>query len=223
MSTAPWATVSGGARHQARPAARCPRPALSRWSAGSCRRGRRPRAPGAPPRPRASGWRACTIGRTRPEAISGQTCSRTAATIVAFSAAGRARSVVAMTAPRLAQQRPRCRARPRAALHADDDEPAARGQGSDVAGQVLRPHDVEDDVGAVPVGRRHDALDEVLLAVVRSSTSAPSSRHASSFAADPAVTMTRAPTCRASWIAMVPMPDDPPCTSSVSPGWRFAT
>ncbi len=41
-------------------------------------------------------------------------------------------------------------------------------------------------------------------------------------AADPAVTMTRAPTWRASWIAIVPMPDDPPCTSSVSPGCRLA-
>src|SRR5260370_15659602 len=47
--------------------------------------------------------------------------------------------------------------------------------------------------------------------------SAPSLRHASSFSADPAVTATVAPKCLPSWIAIVPIPLDPPCTRNVSP------
>lgn len=35
------------------------------------------------------------------------------------------------------------------------------------------------------------------------------------------VTATFAPTALASWIAIVPIPLDPPCTSSVSPGRRW--
>ena len=40
---------------------------------------------------------------------------------------------------------------------------------------------------------------------------------ASHFAALPAVAMTVAPKALASWIAVVPIPDVPPCTSRVSP------
>src|SRR5690242_235917 len=47
--------------------------------------------------------------------------------------------------------------------------------------------------------------------------SAPSLRQASHFSGVPAVTMTRAPNALPSWIAVVPIPDEPPCTSSVSP------
>ena len=52
--------------------------------------------------------------------------------------------------------------------------------------------------------------------------SAPSARQASSLSAVPAVTATRAPSSRASWIAIVPMPLEPPWTSSTSPGRRPA-
>ncbi len=48
-------------------------------------------------------------------------------------------------------------------------------------------------------------------------TSAPSSRQRASFCADPAVQATRAPKALPSWIAIVPIPLLPPCTSSVSP------
>ena len=48
-------------------------------------------------------------------------------------------------------------------------------------------------------------------------TSAPSLRQASHFSAEPAVVMTRAPNSLASMMAVVPMPEVPPCTSSVSP------
>ena len=52
--------------------------------------------------------------------------------------------------------------------------------------------------------------------------SAPSSAQRASFSVLPAVTATVAPTALASWIAIVPMPLEPPCTSSVSPGRRWA-
>jgi hypothetical protein len=48
-------------------------------------------------------------------------------------------------------------------------------------------------------------------------TSAPSSRQTSSFAAVPAVVKTRAPARAASWMAIVPIPLEPPCTRKVSP------
>ena len=54
----------------------------------------------------------------------------------------------------------------RAALHADGDQPAVGGEDVDIAGQVLRAHVVEDDVGTVAVGLVAQPLDEVLLAVV---------------------------------------------------------
>jgi hypothetical protein len=40
--------------------------------------------------------------------------------------------------------------------------------------------------------------------------SAPSLSQAAHFSADPAVAKTRAPWATASWIAVVPIPDDPP-------------
>src|ERR1700739_3791541 len=52
--------------------------------------------------------------------------------------------------------------------------------------------------------------------------SAPSWRQNSSFSADPAVTATRAPSARATWIAWVPMPLAPPCISSSWPLLRWA-
>ncbi len=50
--------------------------------------------------------------------------------------------------------------------------------------------------------------------------SAPSLRQASHLSSEPAVTITRAPNCLPSWIAVVPMPDEPPCTSNVSPAFK---
>jgi hypothetical protein len=47
--------------------------------------------------------------------------------------------------------------------------------------------------------------------------SAPSPSQAAHFRADPAVVNTRAPKCEANWIAVVPIPDDPPWTRKVSP------
>jgi hypothetical protein len=52
--------------------------------------------------------------------------------------------------------------------------------------------------------------------------SAPSARQAAHFSSLPAVTMTCEPSALANWMAVTPMPLDPPCTSSVSPGCRRA-
>jgi len=49
---------------------------------------------------------------------------------------------------------------------------------------------------------------------------APSVSQAAHFSADPAVAYTGEPSACASWIAAVPMPLDPPCTSSDSPAFR---
>ena len=54
-------------------------------------------------------------------------------------------------------------------------------------------------------------------------TSAPRARQKSSFSGDPAVQMTRAPNALPSWIAVVPMPLAPPCTSRVSPARSWPT
>ena len=48
--------------------------------------------------------------------------------------------------------------------------------------------------------------------------SAPSFRQAAALCCEPTVTMTFDPKALASWIAMVPIPDDPPWIRSVSPG-----
>ncbi len=53
--------------------------------------------------------------------------------------------------------------------------------------------------------------------------SAPSSLQRASFSGPPAVTATVAPAALASWIAIVPIPLEPPCTSTVSPGRTWAT
>jgi hypothetical protein len=47
--------------------------------------------------------------------------------------------------------------------------------------------------------------------------SAPSRAQAAHFSAEPAVAKTARPIARASWIAVVPMPDDPPWTRNRSP------
>ena len=44
-------------------------------------------------------------------------------------------------------------------------------------------------------------------------------RQASAFSSEPTVTITRAPWHFASMIAVVPMPDEPPCSSMVSPAF----
>src|SRR5258708_11752833 len=51
--------------------------------------------------------------------------------------------------------------------------------------------------------------------------SAPRRRQASHFSAEPAVAITWAPNALPSWMAAVPMPEEPPWTSNVSPAFRL--
>ena len=51
-------------------------------------------------------------------------------------------------------------------------------------------------------------------------SAAPSARQAWALASDPAVAKTRTPRAWASWIAVVPMPEEPPCTRKLSPALR---
>ena len=89
-------------------------------------------------------------GGPGPRATSGQTCSTTDAQIARLvrRPAGPA-AWWRCTAPRLRSSAPRSSSPLRAALHADDDEPALGGQRVDVAAEVRGAHVVEDDVGAV--------------------------------------------------------------------------
>ena len=130
---------------------------------------------------------------------------------------GGARSVVACTDARLAMSFAEVELGLRAALHADRHQPAADGQGVDVAGQVLRAHVVEDDVDAGAVGLLLDPLDEVLVAVVDASRRRRARGRRRAWPPCPAVVNTRAPARAASWMAIVPMPLEPPCTRKASP------
>ena len=142
---------------------------------------------GAPRRPRSSGKVRCTtgphraVGDQRPDVLDDGGADRR----LLLDRPGAQRGGDDRAA--LAQQRARGRARPCAALHADDDEPALGGERVDVAVEVLRAHVVEDDVGAVAVGGRADLLDEVLLAVVDERRRRRGSRQTSSFSGEPAV------------------------------------
>ena len=51
------------------------------------------------------------------------------------------------------------------ALHTDDHQPAVGSQRVEIAVQVRRAHDVEDDVGAVAVGRGSNPVDEIFVAM----------------------------------------------------------
>ena len=150
---------------------------------------------------------ACTIGRTRPSAIIGHTCATVSATISAFSSIGRGRSNVPVTEPS-AHQRVQVQLGLGAALHPDDDESAAWSEDREVRGEVLGADDVEHDVD----GYVGEHLGEVLLAVVDDDVGAELAAHVDLLgAAD-----RRGDACPeavAIWMAVVPMPLAPPCTS----------
>ena len=119
-----------------------------------------PRPRGAPRRPRSS------AGRGRRRARSARLDERpdlapTAAQIAAFSATGRARSVVARTEARLASSRPRSSSAlvPPCSPITTSRPPVASVE---VAGEVGRAHVVEDDVGPAAVGGARAPLDEVV-------------------------------------------------------------
>ena len=77
--------------------------------------------------------------------------------------------------------------------------------------------EIADDVGADLPGVIEHRADEVLLACGRSRARRRDRVQSFVFAALPAVASTRAPFATPSWIAAVPSPLAPACTSSVSP------
>ena len=86
------------------------------------------------------------------------------------------------------------------------------GEHVDVAGEVLGADVVEHDVGAAAAGLLAQLGDEVLVAVVDGDVSTEFAAACPACSAPPAVTAIRQPgrSARTSWIAMVPMPDEPP-------------
>ena len=161
-----------------------------RPAAAACPRASTPPSRDGPRRPPPAGARPRSAAPDR-FSISGQTCSRTAATIAAFSSAGRARRAVAIAAHRLASGA-RFKLAPSPRPAADDASRPLTASALTFRGQVLRADDVEDDVRALPSVASRSSLDEVLLAVVDEDRPRPSSRKAS-FSGPPAVTATRAP------------------------------
>ena len=102
-------------------------------------------------------------------------------------------------------------------LHADDDQPPVGCQRLDVALEVFGAHDVEDNVHPVFAGGPAHLVDEVLRVMVDEGSPHRALRSAARRCSLPAVTITRQPWRLASWIAAVPTPPAPPCTSTVSP------
>ena len=111
--------------------------------------------------------------------------------------------------------------RPRTAEEGDH-APAARPRpATHVAREIGAADHVEDDVDAALRRSGAHFLGEVLGPVV-DRRSAPKRRQAALLPSEPAVAKTRAPKRLASWIAVTPMPEVPPCTSTVSPAPRPA-
>src|SRR5665647_25789 len=141
--------------------------------------------------------------------------------MAAFSAAGRDRSVVPSTVARLAISAARSSSpvRPRCSPITASRPPVARAS-------TLRSR------WAPPTTSRTTSTPRPLVSsrtrARKSSerwsttTSAPSSAQRRARSGPPAVAITRAPRAAAIWIAVVPMPPEPPCTSRVSPARRRA-
>ena len=117
----------------------------------------------APPR---TGCRACTTGRTRPSATSGQTCCSVSAddARLLVRRAGPEQGPGDRSAP--GQEVAEVKLAPAPLLHADDDQASAPGQRSDVVAERAAAEQVEHHVGTAVVGRPPDLVDEVLLSMI---------------------------------------------------------
>ena len=103
-----------------------------------------------------------------------------------------------------------------AAGEADDQQPAAGGQGAQGIGEAIAAHRVHDDVHARAAGERGDRLAE---AAATTTSSAPAALATAAFSSLDTTAMDRAPYARTSCRAAVPIPPAAPCTRTVSP-WR---
>src|SRR4029450_6441073 len=118
----------------------------------------------------------------------------------------------------------RCR---RTALERNLHHAAVHGGGLVLAFDIVAADDVDDDIGTLAGSRLLGNGDEILRLVIHRIVSADLDAttqflcrawtQPASFPPEPAVGITRAPNAFASWIAAVPMPDEPPCTRIDSP------
>ena len=104
----------------------------------------------------------------------------------------------------------------------DDDQPAVRREGGDVACQIRGAHDVEDRRRRPAVGGRADPCDEILRPVVDGDVRTEVAAAASaSYASPPSPRPARrAPAPPGSPCVPIPLP--PPCISSDCPACRLA-
>ena len=148
-------------------------------------------------------------GRTVPASSSGQTCA---------CSARRNRALLRdrpRAQRRTGQRQPALHHRDQvergldAAEHRDLHEPSIHRQHVQVPRQVVAADHVEDDVDASAAGRFADGRDEVGLAVVDGALGAQAFAGGALLRRSGRGEHAR-PTARASWIAVVPMPLDPP-------------
>ena len=85
---------------------------------------------------------------------------------------------------------------------------------------VVAADHVEDEIGALAAGRLLGLVDEILGLVVDRAIARRACGRPRHFSSEPTVVMTRAPKAVASWIAVVPMPEEPPWISTVSPAFK---
>ena len=179
---------------------------------------------GAPAAASAIGSTRSMTGRELPGARSAaRRAAQAAATTAAFSAGGRARSVVEQTVARLGISRPRSSSRLRPALHADDttSRPSVASASMFRAryGPPMLSRMTSAPRPSVEVQHRRPRSPG------RCSRSPRRRRARGSAPASPAEPAVQPPARRAPCPAgsrCVPIPLAPPCTSSVSPGCRWA-
>lgn len=91
----------------------------------------------------------------------------------------------------------------------DLHDAAIFGRSLVIAINVVTADHIENHIGTSAFGHVLDDLDKILVPIIDGAIS-PSFRQASHFSLEPAVAMTVAPNALASWIAVVPIPDEPP-------------
>ena len=161
-------------------------------------------------------------GLTWPDSSQGQTVCFSAAAIARLERDRTRTQRRAGDRQAPAQHESRVDGRFRSALHRDDHDAAILGETLDVASDVVAGHHVENDVGARAAGQAQHLGDEVLRLVVDRVVGAEGAARRRLLGRADGRDHVRAPAPSPSWIAVTPMPLEPPCTSSVWPRSRCA-
>jgi hypothetical protein len=106
------------------------------------------------------------------------------------------------------------------AHESDDDQTTFDCQRSEIAGNVVAADDIEDQVDAAARSHLLDDLDEIFGAIVDRALGAELLAGATLLVRT-SCRKTREPRATASWIAVVPMPLDPPWNNADSPARSF--